>query len=170
MDAEDGTVCWRPVPEAARYEAAVTDSSGATVRELSFAADTLFVGFSSLFRGGGVYTVSVTAFADAASIASASVTVEYRTVLAPPSDGALTEIPLCVEENGRLYTAQAYLNDPYRSVDEQGVKLDYVSDGRIEFTVPVTLQSGKTVTAQYAAVADGGRWVLETLFAADESR
>ena len=86
------------------------------------------------------------------------------------SDGALTEIPLCVEENGRLYTAQAYLNDPYRSVDEQGVKLDYVSDGRIEFTVPVTLQSGRTVTAQYAAVADGGRWVLETLFAADESR
>ena len=86
------------------------------------------------------------------------------------SDGVAAEIPLCVEENGRLYTAQAYLNDPYRSVDEQGVKLDYVSDGRIEFTVPVTLQSGKTVTAQYAAVADGGRWVLETLFAADESR
>lgn len=89
--AEDGTVFWRPVPEAVRYDVTVTDSSGGTVCELSFAADTLFVGFSSLFRGGGVYTVSVTAFADAASIASASVTVEYRTVLAPPSDGALTD-------------------------------------------------------------------------------
>lgn len=89
--AEDGTVFWRSVPEAARYDVTVTDSSGGTVRELSFAADTLFVGFSSLFRGGGVYTVTVTAFADSEPVASASVTVEYRTSLAPPSGGALTD-------------------------------------------------------------------------------
>ena len=99
------TVFWRPVPEAVRYDVTVTDSSGGTVRELSFAADTLFVGFSSLFRGGGVYTVSVTAFADAASIASASVTVEYRTVLAPPSDGAFEDGILCWTA---VYGAKSY--------------------------------------------------------------
>ena len=91
MYAEDGTVFWRSVPEAVRYDVTVTGSSGATVREMSFGPDTTFAGFSSLFGTGGVYTVTVTAFADSEPVASASVTVEYRTSLAPPSGGALTD-------------------------------------------------------------------------------
>ena len=86
------------------------------------------------------------------------------------SDGQPFEISLCTEENGKLYTAQAYCIDPYQAIDTQAVKLDYVSDEKITFTVPATLQSGESVTVHYTVLAEDGRWVLESLSGTVESR
>lgn len=52
------------------------------------------------------------------------------------SDGQPFEISLCTEENGKLYTAQAYCIDPYQAIDTQAVKLDYVSDEKLRLPSP----------------------------------
>lgn len=88
-------VCWNAISSATAYTVSVEDSSGAAVYHASFAPDTTFAGFFSLFRTGGVYTVTVTAYADTTPVASGFVTVEYHTVLAPPTHGTL--------ENGVLH-------------------------------------------------------------------
>src|SRR5699024_7151963 len=122
---DDGAAVWTECEGATSYVVSVADADGGEVLRATVSSSTLFYPLSDLLTAGGEYTVTVTAFSDATTVATASASFAHTVTLASPAlsfaDGTLSwsalagssgyAVTLNGVDLGTVTTTSVYLGD-----------------------------------------------------------